>query len=145
MRSLFPELSSNPALTSPVVVLLPPNPRTSLPLLLLSLSSTASHPLIILPESRFLIPALTSNDHLSPGLIVVHESLAEGVVEQVMECEHACGVLVVGDPANHTDLSTSARNHGMNVRFWDEVWEAGERASTMTPVTPGQPLYCLIR
>ncbi|KAI9633181.1 uncharacterized protein MKK02DRAFT_18555 [Dioszegia hungarica] len=125
LSSLFPSLASS---ASPILVLLPPNPSTSLPLLLLSLASSPDQPLIVLPNPRVLTAALEATAHAKPGLVVVHESLADGVVEQVMEESGGCGVLVVGDTGEkYGGLASSAGSHGVVVRFWDEVWDAGEQ------------------
>lgn len=44
---------------------------------------------------------------------------------------HGCGVLIVGnDGSKWGGLAGSAKSYGVEVRFWDEAWEAGENSTT---------------
>ncbi|WRT63250.1 uncharacterized protein IL334_000153 [Kwoniella shivajii] len=126
---LFPnESTANPSSSSPIVTLLPPSPTTSLPLLLLSISATPDRPLVILPSPRLLAPALKGTGHPAPGIIVIHISLLEDVIEQVYEdCGSTVGILIVGDPQKTGEDSVkAAQGKGLNVKWWEEIWEIAE-------------------
>jgi long-chain acyl-CoA synthetase len=123
LKALFPSLSG------PILTLLPPSPSTSLPLLLLQLSSPS--PLIILPSPLFLTKALTSSAHPKAGIIVVHVSLFDDVVEQVLEdCGQDVVIVIVGDveKGKHR-LVESAKGRGMRVVWWEDIWAAAENAA----------------
>lgn len=117
-------------LSGPILVLLPPGPSTALPLLLLALSVQTRRPLIILPSPRMLISALKAEDdtHGQPALVVTHESIAEGVIEQVAEVRRGrCGVLVAGDMGKRlAGLAREAEGHGVKVGFWEDMWSLAE-------------------
>ncbi|WWC57626.1 uncharacterized protein I303_100158 [Kwoniella dejecticola CBS 10117] len=112
------------------VILLPPSPSTSLPLLLLSIASTANRPVVILPSPRLLSSAISEqvqNGHPAAGVVVIHVALLEGVLEQLYENKSSAGVLVIGDPEKSSDgLIDLAKNKGINVRYWEEIWEVAE-------------------
>ena len=122
---------STPAQTSgPILVLLPPGPSTALPLLLLALSASASRPLVILSSPKLLISALEAKGerHPQPSVVVTHESVAEGVIEQVSELGRGiCGVLVAGDTDKRlSSLARQAKGHGVTVGFWEDLWDMAE-------------------
>lgn len=130
IRALFPFKSPEHQTCRPILVLLPPTPSCSLPLFLLSLVSSPSNPLIILPSPQLLITALSgdSESHPQPGLVVTHESIAEDVIEQVAEVTNGnCGVLVAGDTVRRLEsLGNKSAGHGVDVRFWEDLWDAAE-------------------
>lgn len=131
LRSLFPHLSTNATkATTPIATLIPPSPTTALPQVLLALASAPSIPLIPLSSPSFLLKALTTDAHPQPGLIVVHADLVDDVVEQVFEaCDGTCGILVIGDPNKaKSTLLKSAKSNGVSVGWWEDIWEAGEKA-----------------
>ena len=92
-------------------------------------------PLIVLPEPKLLTSALTSPTsenppHPMPAVVVVHVSLVDDVVEQVFEDTGAkAGVLIVGDMNREKEpLVERAREKGMDLRWWEELWEVAETA-----------------
>ncbi|WVN88510.1 uncharacterized protein L203_103721 [Cryptococcus depauperatus CBS 7841] len=123
---LFP---SSPASISSIVTIIPPSSSTSLPLLLLSLSATPDRPLVILPTPRFFTYALTASGkaHPAAGIIVTCPNLLSDIIEQVFEDNRTVGVLVVGDPEREQSGSVAqARERGLNVHWWEEVWDLAE-------------------
>jgi long-chain acyl-CoA synthetase len=129
LRALFPLKAPEHKTTRPILVVLPPNPSTSLPLLLLALASSLESPIIVLPTPQLLIQALEeTKSHPAPGIVLAHESIAEGVVEQVAEAmEGKCGVLIAGDTTRRLEpLGRKAARHGVDVRFWEDLWTAAE-------------------
>lgn len=132
LHALFPSLATATAAEPlSIVTVLPPSPSTSLPLLLLSLSSEPRCPIVVLPHPRLLNLALGSTAHPSPGLIVVHESVFKEAVEQVFEDSKAgAGILIVGDTERkHSQLATTATSRGLTVRWWEEIWDVAESAA----------------
>nr|XP_031862082.1 uncharacterized protein CI109_002495 [Kwoniella shandongensis]KAA5529154.1 hypothetical protein CI109_002495 [Kwoniella shandongensis] len=127
LQLLFPSIA-NPASPSPILTLLPPSPTSALPLLLLSLSVRPNTPLIILPSPRLLTAGLTSKNHPTPGVVVVHASLLDDVVEQVWEdCRDRVGILIVGDPQKDgASTVKNARAKGLEVHWWEEIWDVAE-------------------
>lgn len=76
-----------------------------------------------------LSPALNEQAaHPLVKVLVVHASLAEDVIEQVYEDrQNRIGILIVGDPNKEKDyVVQDAKSHGINVRYWEELWEAAE-------------------
>jgi long-chain acyl-CoA synthetase len=73
--------------------------------------------------------------HPSVKVLVVHASLAEDVIEQVYEDRQTgIGILIVGDPNKEKDFAVQdATSHGLNVRYWEEVWEAAEGSKVKLP------------
>ncbi|EIW73123.1 hypothetical protein M231_06039 [Tremella mesenterica] len=136
LQTLYPTLSTSPTAPTPILTLLPPSPTTSLPLLLLYLSSPPCSPLVVLPSPTLLTTALTATCHPRPGLVVVHASIADDVLEQVLEdCHTSAGVLLVGDERKEkTDVMGSATSRGMTVHWWEEIWDAAEARSSTTPL-----------
>lgn len=129
LRALFPFKAPAHQTTRPILVVLPPNPSTSLPLLLLALASSPESPIIVLPTPQLLIQALEETTaHPAPGIVLAHESIAEGVIEQVAEAmEGKCGVLIAGDTSRRLEpLGRKAAGHGVDVRFWEDLWTAAE-------------------
>ena len=66
--------------------------------------------------------------HRPIKLVVVHASLAEDIIEQVFENRQSgIGILIVGDPNKEKDyVVQDAKAHGINVRYWEEIWESAE-------------------
>ncbi|TYJ57458.1 hypothetical protein B9479_001775 [Cryptococcus floricola] len=123
---LFPRASA--ASVSSIITLIPPSPVTSLPLLLLSLSAVPVRPLVILPSPRLLTSALTATSHPAAGVVVVFADLLGEVLEQVWEdTGDKVGILVIGDAGKlRASLVEEARSKGLNVHWWEEVWEVAE-------------------
>lgn len=135
LNTLF-DLSTDKESPSPILAVLPSSPSTALPLLLLHLSATPSTPLVVLPTPQMLTTALTEQAaHPSVKLVVVYASLAEDVIEQVYEDrQNDIGILIVGDPNNEKDYAVQdAKSHGINVRYWEEIWEAAEGSKAKLP------------
>jgi len=131
---LFPELSGS------ILTLLPPSPTTALPLLLLSLASRPKHSLVILPSPHLLRTALTSASHPTPGLLVIHESVVDGLA---VEALGRASVLIVGDPnQEHKAFAERAAKSGIAVKWWEQIWDAGETA-TDVPDTTGRCVFDL--
>ncbi|ORX35025.1 hypothetical protein BD324DRAFT_609750 [Kockovaella imperatae] len=129
LTSLFNLPTSNVS-PRPILVLLPPSPVTALPLLILQLAATPSSPLVILPSPKLLTKALTpaADSHPVPGVLIVHQSLLEDVLEQAVEdCGDSLGIMVVGDnDKSQGPLVERAIGKGMKVHWWEDVWEAAE-------------------
>jgi long-chain acyl-CoA synthetase len=83
-----------------------------------------------LPFPKLLTSALKapSTTHEQPGIVVVHESIVDDVLEQILEdCGADVGVLIVGDTAKGKQtLVKAAQGKGMKVSWWEDVWAAGE-------------------
>ncbi|WWC67281.1 uncharacterized protein I206_101189 [Kwoniella pini CBS 10737] len=128
--------------TSSVVVLLPPSPSTSLPLLLLSVASTADKPLVILPSPTLLSSAIANKGRHPPaGVVVIHVNLLEDVIEQLYENKSSAGVLVIGDPDKSTQgVVKIAKGKGINVKYWEEIWEIAE-SSAAEKYQPKEKVY----
>lgn len=121
LRKLFPSLQGGGS----VACLLPPSPITALPLLLLSLSSSAKNPLVVLPHPRLLEVAIKDR---APGVVVIHESAIEATADLLVNSKS--GVLIVGDTKRrHQAFADRAGKNGVVVHFWEDVWDAGESAS----------------
>ncbi|BEJ13701.1 hypothetical protein CspHIS471_0308750 [Cutaneotrichosporon sp. HIS471] len=114
LRALFPKLASEEV--TPIAVLLPPSPTTSLPTLLLALASQPRHPLVILDHPRRLASALSGKDHPVPSLIVAHASAARAIANLPTGVD----VLLVGDPEGKVDIKA---------RRWEEIWDPAEAAA----------------
>ena len=73
--------------------------------------------------------------HPPVKVLVVHASLAEDVIEQVYEDrQNGIGILIVGDPNKDRDYAVQdAKAHGLNVRYWEEIWEAAEGSKVKLP------------
>jgi len=72
--------------------------------------------------------------HPKPGLLIVYASLLDDVVEQVWEdCKSRVGILVIGDDGK-TAMATveKAREKGMTIHWWEEVWGAAEEQGEKT-------------
>lgn len=135
LHSLF-DLSTSIESPSSVLTILPSSPSTALPLLLLQLAAVPSAPLVILPSPIFVASALREKTaHAPVNLMVVHAALAEDVIEQVYEnYQSGIGILIVGDPSKETDyVVQDAKSHGINVRYWEELWEAAESSKVESP------------
>ncbi|WVQ82846.1 hypothetical protein IAT38_004981 [Cryptococcus sp. DSM 104549] len=137
---LFPSSKISTSSPSSIITLVPPSPSTSLPLLLLSLSATPDRPLVILPSPRLLTRALTATPETHPeaGVVVVFANLLEDVIEQIWEDKAgAVGVLVMGDVEKKTAaIVNRAREKGMVVHWWEEVWEVVETEEGDRVVVP---------
>lgn len=137
LNTLF-DLSVEKESPSPVLAVLPSSPSTALPLLLLHLAAIPSAPLVVLPTPQMLSHALGEQTaHPSVKVLVVHASLAEDVIEQVYEDrQNGIGILIVGDPNKERDYAVQdAKAHGLNVRYWEEIWEAAEGSKIKLPGT----------
>jgi long-chain acyl-CoA synthetase len=131
LRSVYSSLrKATPESPSSILILLPPSRTASLPLLLLALKAPPNCPLIILPTPHLLTAALTAKEHPNPGVIVVHESLAEDVIEQAWEdLSGTCGVCIFGDPDKmRKGAVMAAKKKGMDVAWWADLWDAGDEA-----------------
>jgi len=73
--------------------------------------------------------------------VVIHASLAEDAVEQIWEdCGSDVGVLIVGDPEREKDqVVQGAKENGMIVRYWEELWEGAESSKKVMPGKLGWP------
>lgn len=115
LRALFPSLASaTKDAPAPIATLIPPSTTTGLPLLLLSLASRPSTPLIVVPRPAALPAAVQGGRAPAPGLVVLHVSAIERLPEI------SCPVLLVGDPDRKAQVA------GKNVRWWEELWAAAE-------------------
>ncbi|WWC90156.1 uncharacterized protein L201_005089 [Kwoniella dendrophila CBS 6074] len=124
---LFPNIKSTKEDPSSIITLLPPSPTTSLPLLLLSISSTPDKPLIILPKPNLLSQALESKNHAQPGIIVIHLSLLHDVIEQAYETSSEIGILLIGDPEKSSEIIIkTAKSKGIQIKYWEDLWEIAE-------------------
>ncbi|GMK53536.1 hypothetical protein CspeluHIS016_0101220 [Cutaneotrichosporon spelunceum] len=119
LRALFPRLASEEV--TPVAVLLPPSPSTSLPTLLLALASEPRHPLVVLDHPRHLPSALNGKEHPVPALIVAHAAAAGDLTNLPAGVD----VLLVGDPEGKVELKA---------RRWEEIWDAAESAPAEQPM-----------
>jgi hypothetical protein len=75
-------------------------------------------------------------------LVVIHASLAEDAVEQIWEdCGSNVGVLIVGDPEREKDqVVQGAKENGMIVRYWEELWGGAESSKKVMPGKLDRPL-----
>lgn len=127
LKALFSEQMGTVDSPKSIVTLLPPSPSTSLPLLLLSLASQKSNPLVVLPSRSLLPAALESKDHPAPGLLVLHESALTDAVDLDFQDLNGAGILLVGDPnRRRAGPVADAIRHGVNVKWWEEIWDAAE-------------------
>jgi long-chain acyl-CoA synthetase len=76
---------------------------------------------------------------------VTHESIAEGVIEQVAEVLRGkCAVLVAGDMQNRlVDTAKEAGRHGVEVAFWEDLWEAAEGQKDADEAGMNQSPFCV--
>lgn len=67
--------------------------------------------------------------------MVAHVDLLDEVVEQVWEDRNGeTGVLVIGDPQKkREDLVKAAGARGMEVKFWEDIWDVAETATMEIP------------
>lgn len=119
LRELFPDLAratkDSPA---PIAALIPPSTATGLPLLLLSLASRPSTPLVVVPRPSALPAALKGQGMpQAPKLVVLHVAS----LDRLPEIE--CSVLLVGDPQKNAAPRVGDRK---NVQWWEDVWAAAE-------------------
>lgn len=121
LRALFPDLAKatkdSPA---PIAALIPPSTATGLSLLLLSLASRPSTPLVVVPRPTALPAALKGQGMpQAPQLVVLHVASLDRLPEI------QCPVLLVGDPQKAAAPRVGDRK---NVQWWEDVWPAAELA-----------------
>lgn len=121
LRALFPDLAkATKDAPAPIAALIPPSTTTSLPLLLLSLASRPSMPLVVVPRPAALPAALKGQGiPQAPALVVLHIS----EIGRLPEIN--CSVLLIGDPKKAAASRVGDRK---NVQWWEDVWPAAEAA-----------------
>lgn len=119
LRELFPDLAkATKDAPAPIAALIPPATTTGLPLLLLSLASRPSTPLVVVPRPSALPAALKGQGMpQAPKLVVLHVASLDRLPEI------QCSVLLVGDPQKNAAPRVGDRK---NVQWWEDVWAAAE-------------------
>lgn len=121
LRALFPDLAkATKDAPAPIAALIPPSTTTGLPLLLLSVASRPSMPLVVVPRPTALPAALKGQGMpQAPALVVLHVA----AIDRLPEIH--CSVLIVGDPQQ---AAASRVGNRKNVQWWEDVWTAAETA-----------------